>query len=345
VKAAQRPRTHARDTRLLAVDTASGALSDVTIADLPSLLVPGDLVVLNDAATLPASLHCVGPGGASVELRLTAWLAEPSRALVVAFGAGDWRTPTEHRAPPPPLLPGDRLVAGDLVAVISRTSLVSPRLFEVRLWSRRGDVLAALYAAGRPVQYSYAAGDVPLALVQTSLAARPWAFECPSASRLLTVEVLTALRRRGVGLATLTHAAGLSATGDESLDRILPLRERFDVPDRTVAAIHATRARGRRVIAAGTTVVRALEGQAARHDGELVAGAGETHLRLGPASERRWVDGILTGMHEPGTSHHDLLRAFASAELLARAHARAESAGYLAHELGDGMLLTAGAPS
>ncbi len=127
----------------------------------------------------------------------------------------------------------------------------------------RGDALwAALYREGRPVQYSYLAHDLPLWAVQTVYAARPWAFEMPSAGRPLSWEILLALRRKGVRWASLTHAAGLSSTGDPAIDAALPLAERYDIPAATVRAVADTRARGGRVIAVGTTVVRALEGAA-----------------------------------------------------------------------------------
>src|SRR5262249_17481681 len=143
---------------------------------------------------------------------------------------------------------------------------------------------------------------------------------------------------RGVRMATLTHAAGLSSIGDAEADAILPLPERYDIPSATVDAVEKTRASGGRVIAVGTTVVRALEGAAAEG---LRPGEGLTGLRPGAGSRLRVVDGLLTGMHEPGTSHFALLTAFAPEELLLAAHRHAEAAGYLAHEFGDSALVLA----
>jgi S-adenosylmethionine:tRNA ribosyltransferase-isomerase len=146
------------------------------------------------------------------------------------------------------------------------------------------------------------------------------------------------LGRRGVGLAALTHAAGLSATGDPRLDEALPLAERYELPVATVAAV----AEAPRVIAVGTTVARALEGCAAAHGGRLVPGPGETDLLLDERHVLRVADGILTGVHEPGTSHHRLLGAFASAAILGRAAEEAERSGYLSHEFGDATLILPG---
>jgi S-adenosylmethionine:tRNA ribosyltransferase-isomerase len=165
--------------------------------------------------------------------------------------------------------------------------------------------------------------------------------ELPSAGRPLTWSLLSELRRRGVALAALTHAAGLSAAGDPALDRALPLPERYEIPNSTAEAIAAAKARGGRVVAVGTSVVRALEGRADAHGGALTPGSGWTDLRIGPATRLRVVDGLLTGMHEPDTSHFELLRAFAPSSLLERAHAHATASGYLGHEFGDSSLILA----
>jgi S-adenosylmethionine:tRNA ribosyltransferase-isomerase len=161
----------------------------------------------------------------------------------------------------------------------------------------------------------------------------------PSAGRPLAWSLVSTLRTLGVRVAALTHAAGLSSTGDPDLDAALPFPERFDVPRATVSAVAAARAERRRVVAVGTTVVRALEGCAALHGGQLVAGEGTTDLRIDGRFRPRLVDGLLTGMHEVGSSHRELLRAFAPESLLASAFSHAEAGGYLDHEFGDACLV------
>src|SRR5438552_9569426 len=160
----------------------------------------------------------------------------------------------------------------------------------------------------------------------------------PSAGRPLSWEILLALRRQGVEWAFLTHAAGLSSTGDPALDAALPLPERFDIPAATIAAIADTHRRGGRVIAVGTTVVRALEGGSAP-DGSLHEGSGVTDLRIGAGYRPRVVDGILSGVHTTAESHFALLAAFAPLDLLRSAERYAESHGFTSHELGDSMLI------
>jgi S-adenosylmethionine:tRNA ribosyltransferase-isomerase len=321
------------DARLLVLESRSGRIHDRAVGDLAELLAPGDLLVLNDAATLPASLSGATASGAPIELRL-AGPPNRDRWPAVLFGAGDWRTRTEDRAPPPAVTPGERLRFGALTAEVVAVALLSPRLVDVR-FDRTGEALwSALYAVGRPVQYAYHERDLALWTVQTAYAGRPWAVEMPSAGRPLGWRVLGALRRRGVELAWLTHAAGLSSTGDPVLDAALPLPEQYDIPERTVQAVARAKSDGRRVLAVGTTVVRALEG-AARQPGGLRSGPGTTALVITADMRLRVVDGLITGIHAPGESHYRLLGAFAPAAALAAASRHATRRGYRPHELGD----------
>ncbi|MCA9569008.1 MAG: S-adenosylmethionine:tRNA ribosyltransferase-isomerase, partial [Myxococcales bacterium] len=228
--------------RLLVVDPASGRTVDAGFADLPSFLGPGDVLVVNDAATLPASLAC-RIRGLACELRL----AGPD-GWVVLFGPGSWRDRTEDRAAPPEVGVGEIVrVAGRDVRV-EAVSDVSPRLVRLPL------TLEEVLHHGVPVQYSYVPRPLELHEVQTPYAERPWAVEMPSAGRVLTPRLVASLRAAGVAVERLTHAAGLSATGDPALDAALPLPERYEVPEATWAAVQGAR----RVIAVGTSVVRAL---------------------------------------------------------------------------------------
>jgi S-adenosylmethionine:tRNA ribosyltransferase-isomerase len=334
--------------RLLLVDEARAQVRDSAFGELVQILRSGDLLVVNDAATLPAALRgqvWIEGQAHVIELRLLGPHAsaeadgEPDRRWrAVLFGSGDWRTDTDDRPAPPLLEPGMivELQAGARATVVARDP-VSARLVEL-CFERGGPVLyAQLYAAGRPIQYSHLDRDEALWSFQTVFAGRPWAAEMPSAGRPLTAAMLGALRRRGIEVARLTHAAGLSATGDPQLDARLPLPERYELPPETALAISRTRARGGRVIAVGTTVVRALE--SAARAGLEHGGVGETDLIITAETPRLVVDGLLTGIHGPTESHYRLLRAFASQALLERAWALALSLGYHTHEFGDVALL------
>jgi S-adenosylmethionine:tRNA ribosyltransferase-isomerase len=317
--------------RLVAIDGGAPRLELFTA--LPRLLRRGDLVVVNDAATLPGSLPGRTAGGAPFELRLSGPI-DAGRLFGVLLGPGDHRTRTEHRGPPPRVVEGDRVViAGIAATVVSAAG----RLVELVIRGDGDALWQALYSAGAPVQYAHRPERLALWSVQTAYAARPWAAEMPSAGRPLTWDIMLALRRAGIAVASLTHAAGLSSTGDDALDRALPWPERYEIPRRTIDAIGEARARGGRLIAIGTTVVRALE--AAAQDGELRAGSGVATLRLDASHRPRLVAGLVSGLHVPGESHFELLSAFAPVEQLLRAVALAAQHGLSSHELGDACLI------
>jgi S-adenosylmethionine:tRNA ribosyltransferase-isomerase len=342
MRPAPEPRDDPRATRLLGIDPARGEFADRVIGDLPDLLRPGDLLVVNDAATLPASLRGIAARGAALEVRL-AGEEEDGSWRAVLFGAGDWRTRTEDRPLPPTVRAGESIRLGDVRAAVAAVDPVDRRLVTLAFSERGAKLWQALYGAGRPVQYSYAARPLSIWHTQTAYAARPWAVEAPSAGLALTWDLLLELRRRGIELARVTHAAGLSSTGDPLLDARLPLAERYDVSAPTVSAIERARRRGGRIVAVGTTTTRALEGTAASHGGRLMASRGITALKLGAGSERRVVDGILTGVHETDSSHFKLLESFAPRPLLECAREFAEAQGYLGHEFGDVVLVLEGA--
>ncbi len=325
--------------RLLLVDPVDGSIVDGSLEDLPSRLRPGDLLVVNDAATIPASLSGRTSAGELVEVRLREAPVGDSCEAVL-FGAGDWRTRTEDRAPPPRLLPPSRIeFAPDLGAAVERVSAISPRSVVLRFDQTGDELWSALYRHGRPVQYAHELAAVPLARFQTPYATRPWAAEMPSAGRPLSIERLVRLERRGVRIVRLTHAAGLSATGDPALDRALPLPERYEIPAPTADAVAEARRAGARVVAVGTSVVRALEGSASANDGRVVAGADATGLVIRRGHGLRAVDGLLSGIHARDSSHFALLEAFLPGGLAAAYADRVSRGGYREHEFGDSTLI------
>ena len=339
--AANRPAQRPPDARLLVVD-ACRHIGHAPRSAFVEFLRRGDLVVANDAATLPASLRGThGRTGAPVEVRLAGRPSlEPGdvrRFSAVLFGEGDFRTRTEDRAAPPTLADGDRLFLGPLRATVERT-LGHARLVSLLFEGTPDEVWAGLARHGRPIQYAHL--EEPLALwdVWTRIAGPPVAFEPPSAGFALDWRALSSMRARGVEFETITHAAGISSTGDEELDRLLPFDEPYRIPAATAEAIGRAKARGGRVVAVGTTVVRALE-HAAASGGVVRAGEGVATQRLGSESRLRVVDAILSGTHEAGTSHYELLRAFTDDETLRRTTAELDARGYLTHEFGDSVLI------
>jgi S-adenosylmethionine:tRNA ribosyltransferase-isomerase len=339
--AAATPTQRPRDARLLAIDRR-GQRRHLARTSLVDLLRGGDVVVANDAATIPASLRGVHlPSGMEIEVRLAGRASlfprDVHRWNAVVFGPGDYHTRTEDRAQPPRLLLGDRLVLGPLVATVEGVA-GHPRLITLRFAGSATSVWSGLAQHGRPIQYAHVTAPLALWDVWTPFAAAPVALEAPSAGFVIDWRTLAALRARGATFVTLTLAAGLSSTGDPDLDRRLPFDEPYFISGSTAHAIEHARAEGRRIIAIGTTVVRALE-HAAAADGKVRPGPGVANQRVGPQTPLRIVDAILSGTHEPDTSHYQLLRAFATDDVLAAASGELDAKGYRTHEFGDSVFI------
>ena len=260
------------------------------------------------------------------------------RFTAVVFGAGDHHTPTEQRPQPPRLHEGDGLTFGPLRATIVALHR-HPRLIELQFEHSVAQVWEGLARHGRPIQYAYVPESLAVWDTWTCIASRPVAFEAPSAGFVLDWAMLRAFRSRGVRFATITHAAGISSTGDAELDRALPFDEPYEIPVSTAMAITDTTRRGGRVVAIGTTVVRALE-DAVVDDGQVAAGAGRAAQRVGPDTDLRVADAIISGRHESGSSHYELWRAFQQDHMLESMTREAEAAGYRAHEFGDALLIS-----
>ena len=339
--AAQLPVQRPVDAKLLVVDEQRN-LIHVPRSAFVDFVHADDLVIANDAATLPASLSGVHqPTGKAIEVRLA---GRPSLDPLdincfsaVVFGEGDFHTRTEDRPLPPPLQAGDTFVLGPLTATVEKL-LGHPRLVALRFAGTADEVWSGLASHGRPIQYSHLQSSLELWDVWTKIAGLPVAFEPPSAGFVLDWHVLSAIREHKARFATITHAAGISSTGDDDLDRLLPFDEPYHIPLSTAKAVELTRQRGGRVIAVGTTVVRALEA-AATEDGHLRCGDGVAKGRIGPATRLKVVDAILSGTHERGTSHYELLRAFLEDATLERATEELDARGYRTHEFGDSVLI------
>jgi S-adenosylmethionine:tRNA ribosyltransferase-isomerase len=338
--AAHEPVQRPKDAKLLMVDSA-GRIRHCLRSGFVELLRPGDLVIANDAATLPASLAGIHLAtGAAIELRLAGRESlSPSdihRFSAIVFGKGDWRSRTEDRPLPPLLSPGDRLVLGPLSADVEAI-LGHPRLIRLAFDASADAVWAGLARHGRLIQYAHLSGPLAPWDSWTRIANLPAAFEPPSAGFVLDWRLLAVLRARGVRFATLTHAAGISSTGDPALDARLPFDEPYVIPVPTVAAIERAKEEGGRIVAIGTTVVRALEHAAA--GGTLHAGEGVATNRIGRDTPLRIADSVLSGVHETGTSHFELLRAFVPDDIVRAADHALNLLGYRTHEFGDSVFL------
>jgi S-adenosylmethionine:tRNA ribosyltransferase-isomerase len=312
------------DVRLLVAHRDSARLEHARFDELPDLLDPGDLLVVNTSATLPAALPA-RLGRRALELHLS-----------TPVGDGSWtvelRTADLLPLRRPPL--GSRIdlpegAHAELVAAY----LGSHRLSVARL-TLGVSVERYLAHHGRPIRYRYLDGEWPIGAYQTVFALEPGSAEMPSAARPFTAEIVTELVARGVLVAPVTLHTGVS-----SLERgEHPYPERYRVPAATARLVNATREWGGRVIAVGTTVVRALETVAAP-DGTIATAEGWTNHVVTPRDGLRAIDGLLTGWHDPESSHLELLKAAMGPELVERSYRAALAQGYLFHEFGDTHLI------
>ncbi|MGI8810560.1 MAG: S-adenosylmethionine:tRNA ribosyltransferase-isomerase [Acidimicrobiales bacterium] len=318
----------ARDDVRLLVSRPDTAPVHGRFRALPDILEPGDLLVVNTSATLPASLDATRPDGSVVELHLSTPLP-----------AGLWVV--ELRQPARPgTLPFRADVSGETLAVAGggRVELLARYPRSGRLWVAvvhvPDDLHAYLAVHGRPIRYGHVDRDWPLSAYQTVYANEPGSAEMPSAGRAFTAELITALVARGIGVSPIVLHAGVGSleTGE------LPAPEPFKVPATTAQRVNATRANGGRVIAVGTTVVRALE-TVADAGGVAHPGEGWTEVIITAQRGIRVIDGLLTGWHEPAASHLLMLEAVAGRQMLDEAYRAALAGGYLWHEFGDLHLL------
>jgi S-adenosylmethionine:tRNA ribosyltransferase-isomerase len=319
----------AQDVRLLVA--TPGGLSHAAFHDLTELLRPGDLLVVNDSATLPAALSAERAGGERLRLHLSTplppvrsepwpddrferWVVE-LRAGVERFGGGE---------------------AGERLALPGggEAELLARYLGGTRLWAARlrlpEPLLDYLARHGSPIRYRHSMQERPLADYQTVFANEPGSAEMPSAGRPFTGALVKRLLARGIAFAPVTLHTGVSSL--EAGER--PYPERFRVPAATAKAVNAAQ----RVIAVGTTVVRALE-SVADEDGRVEPFEGWTRLVIDADREVRAVDGLITGWHEPESTHLAMLEAVAGRGLIDRSYAAARAHSYRWHEFGDSHLL------
>jgi S-adenosylmethionine:tRNA ribosyltransferase-isomerase len=311
----------ARDqVRLMVSHLDDDSVSHHRFFELPDLLRAGDLLIANDSATVAAALTAYRTDSTEIALHVSThlpgdlWVVEPRNA---------------------------RVCAGEVLHLKDDASatLLLPYQDSQRLWIAHfdRDVLQLMARHGRPITYSYVHGRWPLQMYQTVYAGPPGSAEMPSAGRAFTPDVLAELAHRGIGFVTLTLHTGVASL--ELHER--PYAEEYWVPELTARAVRAARADGRRVIAVGTTVVRALESAFDVGSGDVVATHAWTDLVITPERGVRVVDSLLTGLHEPKATHLAMLEAIAGRRHLETTYAAALKAGYLWHEFGDLHLILA----
>jgi S-adenosylmethionine:tRNA ribosyltransferase-isomerase len=310
--------------------------------DLPEVLRPGDLLVVNNSGTLPAALDAVDlDTGTRVVLHVSTGTSEAPDAWIVELRRPRPDGSTEPFAPDPSSATAQSSASpGTRLSVTGGAMMTLLRPHTPRLWVARLDlgmpVADYLQRHGRPIRYSYVDRDWPLATYQTAFATVPGSAEMPSAARPFTGDLVARLVGSGVLLASVTlHTGVASPTAGEK-----PYDEWFSVPEATAALVNHVKDRGGRVVAVGTTVVRALE-STVDESGHVRAFSGWTDLVVTPERGVSVVDGLLTGFHEPEASHLMMLQAVVGTRLIEVCYSEALTRGYLWHEFGDTNLLLA----
>lgn len=309
------------DVRLLVARRSTEDVSHRRFAELPDLLEPGDLLVINTSGTFPAALDGVADDGTTLQVHLSTHLP------------GDlWTVELRRDGEPFSQSPG-RLALPGAAHVHIHAPYVRGR-HRARLWLASLHLDTALeeylFEYGRPITYGAAGRRWGIDRYQTIFATSYGSAEMPSAGRAFSPELVTRLVSRGVGVAPIVLHAGVSSPEfDEP-----PYEEQYSVPASTAAAVNSVRAAGGRVIAVGTTVVRALQ-TVTDASGVVHPASGWTEEVVGPKDSVRSIDGLLTGWHEPRASHLMIVEAVGGQAVLARSYKGALENRYLWHEFGD----------
>jgi S-adenosylmethionine:tRNA ribosyltransferase-isomerase len=317
----------ARDRiRLMVLNRNTGKVTHTRFDRIADFLDPGDLLVFNSSRTIPATL--IGAArGSKIEVRLAERLPD-----------GTWLglllPPSENQQL---VAKGSILGFGEeLSCEILGPDRRIPRLWQLRFSKNGADFLDSLYRVGEPVRYRYLSSPWRLGYYQNVYALQPGAAEIPSAGRAFTWRLLLQLRRSAIETTSITLHTGLSSYLDDEVDRQhLASEEEYWVSNEAAARITRARKAGRRIIAVGTTVVRALESVAAHFGGDVRSCHRYTRLRVTAESRLQIVNGLLTGLHEPEASHLDLLAAFVPPTTIYAAYNEAIRQRYLWHEFGD----------
>jgi S-adenosylmethionine:tRNA ribosyltransferase-isomerase len=315
--------------RLMVAYRGGERIVHANFADLPQHLGPGDLLVINVSATVPAAVPATRSDGGEIEVRFSTPVPRAQQLnLFVVELRGARGEPLVGRG-----------AAGEHIRLRGSATLelLAPYAAPGRLWVARVAVPSLheyLLAHGHPIRYGYVRRPWPLSDYQTVYATTPGSAEMPSAGRPFTSDLITVLAAGGTLIAPITLHCGVSSPERDEP----PYAEQYSVPETTANLVNAVRGWGGRVVAAGTTVVRALESAVAA-DGTVQAAGGWTELVIGPDRAPAVVDGLITGWHEPGASHLQMLEAIAGPSLIERSYDAALAAGYLWHEFGDSHLI------
>lgn len=286
------------------------------------------MLVFNSSRTLPASLKTINNSNKQPsEVRLAEHLPDDSWLVLFLYEKDDYSSDLNS---------GQKIdFNSGLSAVIENRDSRNPRLWKVKFSEKGADLINYFYEIGQPIRYGYISVPLPLEYYMTVFAKDPGSSEMPSSGRAFTWKMLFDLKNKGIETAFLTLHTGLSSYMDDNLTSThLVAEEEYFIPGGTVAKIETARANGSRIIAVGTTVVRALESSASCSD-KVMRGHAYTTLRITEGHVLKIADALITGFHEPEASHLDLISAFLKPEQIKTSYEEAIDKKYLWHEFGD----------
>jgi S-adenosylmethionine:tRNA ribosyltransferase-isomerase len=323
------------DVRLLVINRARQDWQHAEFSDLGNFLRKSDLLVFNRSRTLPAVLTGQEAGSNNtIQIRLAERLIDGSWLALLVCGTDASLSAEQLFAcglhPQMEIEFADGLRA----EVLARDTRI-PRLWRLRFNRSHSALLEVLYKHGHPVWYEYLSDNWDIGFYQNVYASEPGSAEMPSAGRAFTWRMLFDLKRRGIRSTSILLHTGLSSYLDDELDARHPAsEEEYSIDGQAAEAINKARMSGGRIIAVGTTVVRALE-SAANEDGFVRETHDYTELKIHADHRLRCATGLITGLHEPRASHLDLLAAFLPPATLFDAYQDAIATRYLWHEFGD----------
>lgn len=301
-----------------------------------------DIIIVNNSAVIPGSFHGIHyPSNKHVELRLIRFLGDRRtdfrRWEAIIYGQGTWRTPTENRLNPPDIQLGDFFIFDELVAEVQERSLDN-RILTIAFQEEQNKLLSKIYKYGKLIQYSYLNDDLHLWDHQTIFSSYPVSVEPSSSLFQLNWKIIEKLHEKGVEIIPITHAISISNTGILSLDKCMPLPERYWLSKKSAERLNIAKEDNKNFIAFGTSMTRALEAMMSSHS-TFKAGSQQVNLVLNKDYSLKITNGLLTGMHMINESHINLLQSFLSLEKISDAYNKAIRKKFLWHEHGDSMLI------
>lgn len=343
IKFATRSRHKDPTAKLLVINSHKETIRSDHLNNIDSYFDKGDVIVVNQSGTIPGSMQGkIMRTNEDIEIRLAGWIGKKFTNgynwIAVTFGAGDWHLKTEEREEIDNLIIGDIIIFENGLFITVREIIVKPAKFikiqfqtdipSEELWNK-------IYEIGKPIQYSYLEETLSIWDQQTLFSGPPISLEPPSASFQFSWELINKLIDKGVIIVPILHSAGISSTGNKEVDSYLPLPERYEINKDAADIIQKAKIEGRKIVAIGTSVVRALEANASQNNGNTTPANDITNFVISENYKPQVVTGIISGMHVPEESHMKIMLAFTNEKLLLDGYTLAIEDEYLWHEYGD----------